>query len=113
MRQLDHRHIVPLWGFNYAGWEEEGNDEREENQRRPFLVVPWCVPLAPFFALDKRWLTLARCSPLSLQDGERDRLRVPEVDARRQPHEDREPLSCPHLPLAVPPTDQPSSSPDS
>lgn len=38
MRQFDHRHVLPLWGYNLEGWEEEG-----EEQKRPFLVMPWSV----------------------------------------------------------------------
>ena len=44
MRQLNHRHILPLWGFNYVGWQDDGGDDRHEEQPRPFLVIPWCDP---------------------------------------------------------------------
>lgn len=74
MRQFDHRHVLPLWGYNLEGWEEEG-----EEQKRPFLVMPWSVSRAnniwPLRVLTWMGLCILACGH---QDGERKRLLVPQ-----------------------------------
>jgi hypothetical protein len=53
MRQLNHRHIISLWGFSYSGWEEDGSDDQHEEQPRPFLVLPWCVLSRPLVTVSR------------------------------------------------------------